>query len=78
MPQPLAYENSGRGGAGNIHSRSKSRDPASPRSRSRDPLSRMWQKVTHPHGARDAQDSPAASPTSPAAPAPPDGAPRPE
>ncbi|KAF7794022.1 hypothetical protein EIP86_005150 [Pleurotus ostreatoroseus] len=55
-PHAQAYENSGRGGAGNIRTaRSKSRDPNSPRSRSRDPISRIWQKVTHAHNQAQAQ-----------------------
>ncbi|KAI0088774.1 hypothetical protein BDY19DRAFT_993611 [Irpex rosettiformis] len=44
----LDFESSGRGGAGNIRSRSTSRD--GPRSVSRDKLSKMWQKVTHHQG----------------------------
>ena len=46
--QAQAFETSGRGGAGNIRSRSQSRD--SPRSGSRDRISRIWHKVAHPHG----------------------------
>lgn len=47
------FESSGRGGAGNIRSRSVSREPGS-RNPSKDrhgnPIAHIWNKVTHPHG----------------------------
>jgi hypothetical protein len=44
------FESSGRGGAGNIRDRSRSREPAS-RSASKDknPITHLWNKATHPH-----------------------------
>lgn len=52
---PQEWEYSGRGGAGNIRSRSSSRDP----------LARIWHKVAHPlpHHIRE-HDEQSGSPTS--------------
>ncbi|PSR87348.1 hypothetical protein PHLCEN_2v5165 [Hermanssonia centrifuga] len=57
---PHEIESSGRGGRGNIRSRSLTRDASNSRSASRDRIARIWQKVTHqpPAGANIQEEAP--------------------
>jgi len=44
------FQSSGRGGAGNIRSRSASREPGSRNpSKDKHPVSHLWNKISHPH-----------------------------